>query len=304
MQNKEMKAQTLILDGRTARDEIRARLKKEFNALTQPRALAIVQVGDDHASSAYIRQKILFGKSVGVEVIHEKLPSDSREQAVADCIFALSANPSVAGIIVQLPLPAHLERERILDLVPHEKDVDGLSSASRTRLAAVDASGFVPATARGVGELLSRYGISVVGKKVAVFGRSLIAGRPIAQLLSAKGARVTVLHSKTPKAEAQRISRASDIVIVAIGKPCFIGSEYFRSDKTQVVVDVGINRTATGVALFEEVPRVNLIGDVDFDIVKNMVVAISPVPGGVGPMTVACLFENLRDAVYNQSNVK
>ncbi|OHA18964.1 MAG: hypothetical protein A3C08_00810 [Candidatus Taylorbacteria bacterium RIFCSPHIGHO2_02_FULL_47_18] len=299
-----MKAQTLILDGRTARDEIRARLKKEFNALTQPRALAIVQVGDDHASSAYIRQKILFGKSVGVEVIHEKLPSDSREQAVADCIFALSANPSVAGIIVQLPLPAHLERERILDLVPHEKDVDGLSSASRTRLAAVDASGFVPATARGVGELLSRYGISVVGKKVAVFGRSLIAGRPIAQLLSAKGARVTVLHSKTPKAEAQRISRASDIVIVAIGKPCFIGSEYFRSDKTQVVVDVGINRTATGVALFEEVPRVNLIGDVDFDIVKNMVVAISPVPGGVGPMTVACLFENLRDAVYNQSNVK
>ena len=166
------------------------------------------------------------------------------------------------------------------------------------------ALGFVPATARGVGELLSRYGISVVGKKVAVFGRSLIAGRPIAQLLSAKGARVTVLHSKTPKAEAQRISRASDIVIVAIGKPCFIGSEYFRSDKTQVVVDVGINRTATGVALFEEVPRVNLIGDVDFDIVKNMVVAISPVPGGVGPMTVACLFENLRDAVYNQSNVK
>src|SRR3989344_994405 len=304
MQNKEMKAQTLILDGRTARDEIRARLKKEFNALTQPRALAIVQVGDDHASSAYIRQKILFGKSVGVEVIHEKLPSDSREQAVADCIFALSANPSVAGIIVQLPLPAHLERERILDLVPHEKDVDGLSSASRTRLAAVDASGFVPATARGVGELLSRYGISVVGKKVAVFGRSLIAGRPIGQLLSAKGARVTVLHSKTPKAEAQRISRASDIVIVAIGKPCFIGSEYFRSDKTQVVVDVGINRTATGVALFEEVPRVNLIGDVDFDIVKNMVVAISPVPRGVGPMTVACLFENLRDAVYNQSNVK
>src|SRR3989338_10726867 len=151
MQNKEMKAQTLILEGRTARDEMRAWLKKEFNALTQPRALAIVPVGDDHASSAYIRQKILFGKSVGVEVIHEKLPSDSREQAVADCIFALSANPSVAGIIVQLPLPAHLERERILDLVPHEKDVDGLSSASRTRGAAAGVARFFSSAERGGG---------------------------------------------------------------------------------------------------------------------------------------------------------
>ncbi|KKU58176.1 MAG: Bifunctional protein FolD [Parcubacteria group bacterium GW2011_GWA2_47_12] len=299
MQNKEMKGQPLILDGRATRDAIRVRLKKEFGALAQPRALAIVQVGDDSASRAYIKQKMLFGESVGVRVTHEKIPSDAREQAVADCISALSANPSVAGIIVQLPLPAHLERERILDLVPPWKDVDGLSSASRTRLAAGNASGFVPATARGVGELLAYYGISVAGKKAAVFGRSLIAGGPIVQLLSAKGARVTVLHSKTPVEEAQRTSRASDIIVVAIGKPRFIGREYFRNDKTQVVVDVGINRTATGEALAEEVPRVNLVGDVDFDVVKGSVYAISPVPGGVGPMTVAALFENLYDSVYN-----
>ncbi len=291
-----MKERPLILDGRAARDEIRARLKKEFGMFAKPRALAIVQVGDDSASSAYIKQKILFGKSVVARVIHEKLPVGANESEVADCISALSANPSVSGIIVQLPLPVHLEKEKILNLVPGDMDVDGLSAASRARLAAGDASGFIPATARGVYELLLHYGVSVSGKKVTVFGRSLIAGGPIAQLLSAKGGRVTVLHSQTPIAEAQKISRNSDIVVVAIGKPKFVGRAYFRDDKTQIVVDVGINRMTTGVALQEEVPRANLVGDVDFDAVKNMVSAISPVPGGVGPMTVACLFENLLDA--------
>ncbi|TSC84484.1 MAG: methylenetetrahydrofolate dehydrogenase (NADP+) / methenyltetrahydrofolate cyclohydrolase [Parcubacteria group bacterium Gr01-1014_17] len=286
MQNRAVKKLPVILDGRVVRDEIQKRLKKEFAALAHPPVLAIVQVGDDLASGAYIKQKALFGAFVGARVIHEKLPLGVNEKDVTDCIHALAANPSVFGVIVQLPLPPHLSREHILDFVPYEKDVDGLS----------DASGFVPATARGVYELLSHYDISVTGKKVAVFGRSLIAGGPIAQLLSAKGARVSVIHSKTPPRSAQKISRASDIVIVAIGKPKFIGLEYFRGDKTQVVVDVGINRMETGEVLQEEMPRTKLIGDVDFDEVKNMVAAISPVPGGVGPMTVACLFENLRDA--------
>lgn len=275
----------LILDGRVVRDAIRKRLKKEF-AKRAP-TLAIVQVGDDPASGSYIRQKALFGARVGARVIHEKLPAGTSENDVASCISALSANPSVFGIIVQLPLPTHLEKEKILNLVPPEKDVDGLANGSP----------FVPATARGVLELLSHYGISVAGKKIVVFGRSLIAGGPIAQLLSEKGARVSVVHSKTPALEAQKISRKSDIVVVAIGKPKYIGRDFFRDDKTQIVIDVGINRVTTGESLAEEVPSTNLIGDVDFDEVKKMVSAISPVPGGVGPMTVACLFENLRDAV-------
>lgn len=305
-----MKKLPLILDGRAVRDAIRKRLKKEFAALTHPPTLAIVQVGENPASSAYIKQKMLFGESIGAPVIHEKLPVDVNEDGIDDCIHALAANPSVSGIIVQLPLPPHLEKEKILNLVPPEKDVDGLSGASRTRLGAGDTSGFVPATARGVLELLSHYGVSVVGKKVAVLGRSLIAGGPIAQLLSAKGALVSVVNSKTPTDEAQRTSRKSALVIIAIGKQRFIGREYFRSDKTQVVVDVGINRIATGERLLEEVGlnrssgavgrtdlRKSVLGDVDFESVKTMVAAISPVPGGVGPMTVACLFENLRGAV-------
>ncbi|MDP3661316.1 MAG: bifunctional 5,10-methylenetetrahydrofolate dehydrogenase/5,10-methenyltetrahydrofolate cyclohydrolase [bacterium] len=303
MQNNVVKKLPLILDGRFVRDAIRKRLKKEFISIREAPTLAIVQVGDNAASSAYIKQKMLFGESVGVRVIHKKLPADASEKDAADCMHALATNPSVSGIIVQLPLPAHLNRERILDLVPPEKDVDGLSAASRTRLAAGDARGFVPATARGVVELLSHYGISVSGKKVAVFGRSIIAGGPIAQLLSEKGAQVSVCNSQTSVTAAQKVSRASDIVVVAIGKPKFVGQEYFRDDKTQIVVDVGINRMATGAALQEEVPRANLVGDVDFEEVKNMVAAISPVPGGVGPMTVACLFENLRDAVYNNNYV-
>lgn len=292
-----MKKLPLILDGRVVRNAIRKRLKKEFALLERAPTLAIVQVGNNLASSAYIKQKILFGERVDARVIHEKLPVDATENDMSDCIHALAANPSVSGIIVQLPLPPHLEKEKILDLVPLEKDVDGLSVPSRFRLGTGDVSGFIPATARGVFELLSHYGISVPEKRVAVFGRSRIAGGPIAQLLSAKGALVSICNSQTPVTAAQKVSRKSDIVVVAVGKPKLIGREYFRDDKTQVVIDVGINRITTGESLSEEVPRTNLIGDVDFDEVKKMVSAISPVPGGVGPMTVACLFENLSDAV-------
>lgn len=267
-----MQETPLILDGRAVRDAIRARLKKEFTK-NKP-TLAIVQVGDDSASSAYIRQKMLFGESVGARVVHKKLPNHATERDVAECIDALAADRSVSGIIVQLPLPPHLEKVKTLNLVPRGKDVDGLT----------DGSPFVSATARGVYELLAHYGISVRGKKVAVFGRSLIAGGPIARLLTAHGAEVMVIHSQTPIEEAKRNARASDIVVVAIGKPQYIGREYFRDDRTQVVVDVGINRAP-------------LVGDVDFDAVKYMVAAISPVPGGVGPLTVAALFENLRDAI-------
>jgi len=257
------------------RDEIRARLKNDF-AECAP-ALAIMQVGDNISSDAYIKQKTIFGESAGARVILKKLTTEASESEVKNCIENLSSDKSVHGIIVQLPLPAHLDKERILNMVPIEKDVDGLAAGSP----------FIPATARGVFELLSYYNIPVKDKNVAVFGRSRIAGGSVAKFLSEKGALVSVLHSKTPVEEAKRISRASDIVVVAIGKPKYIGVEYFRNDKTQVVVDVGISKSSDG----------KLIGDVDFEKVSPLVAAISPVPGGVGPMTVAGLFENLRAAL-------
>lgn len=282
-----MKETPLILNGRIVRDAIRMRLKKDFSSLREAPMLAIVQVGSDPASAAYIKQKVLFGESVGARVRHKKFPRDIPEAKLLKEIEKLNNDALVSGLIVQLPLPPHVDKQKIRNAVVRTKDVDGLS----------DESPFVPATARGVYELLSHYGLSVKGKKVAVFGRSLIAGGPIARLLAACGAEVMVIHSQTPVAEAQSTSRGSDIVVVAIGKPQYLGREYFRNDKTHIVVDVGINRIATGEALAEEIPRTHLVGDVAFDAVKDMVAAISPVPGGVGPMTVAALFENLADAV-------
>jgi methylenetetrahydrofolate dehydrogenase (NADP+)/methenyltetrahydrofolate cyclohydrolase len=270
----------LILDGRKVRDEIRAQLKEYFADFARKNgfapALAIIQIGDNPASNAYIRQKVIFGESAGAQVIHKKLPESVIEKEVENCIKELSKNKNVFGIIVQLPLPAHLNRERILNLVPVAKDVDGLAVENK----------FVPATGRGVFELLSYYNISVKNKKVAVFGRSRIAGGPIAKFLSQKGALVSVINSQTAVEEAKKISQASDVVVAAIGKPKHIGAEFFRNDKTQIVVDVGINKNAEG----------KLVGDVDFENVAPMVFAISTVPGGVGPMTVTALFENLKDA--------
>lgn len=270
-QNEIVKKIPLILDGRAVRDAIRKRLKSRFAA--EAPVLAIVQVGSDLASSAYIRQKMLFGESVGARVLLRQFSGELSETELLAEIEKSNRDIRVSGIIVQLPLPPHIDKQKIRNAVARAKDVDGLAEGSP----------FTPATARGVYELLSHYGISVERKKIAVFGRSLIAGGPIARLLAAQGTEVTVIHSQTPTEEAKRISRASDIIVAAIGKPKHIGAEYFRGDRTQVVVDIGINRAP-------------LVGDVDFEKVKDMVAAISPVPGGVGPMTVAALFENLKDA--------
>mgnify|MGYP001560393110 CR=1 FL=1 len=275
----------LILGGRAVRESIRARLKEAF-ARQKGGALAIVQVGANEASNAYISQKKKFGIELGVQVVHAQFPEDISEPALIAEIKKLNADTSVGGIIVQLPLPTHLNKEHIQNAVALEKDVDGLAHGSK----------FTPATARAVSELLIFYGIAVAGKRVAVLGRSRLAGAPIAALLQKRGALVSVCHSKTMN--TKEITRAADIIISAVGKPRFLDKLYFRNDQTQVVVDVGITVvTERGVEkLEEEIPKRRLVGDVDFENVKGMVSAISPVPGGVGPMTVAALYENLLDA--------
>ena len=223
----------------------------------------------------YARKK-QFGEAIGARVLHRRFAEDATEAEILAEIEELNTDQTVHGIILQLPIPAHLNREKLLDAIALEKDVDGLAVGSA----------FTPATARGVLSLLQFYETLIQGKRVAVLGRSALVGAPSADALRKAGAVVTVCHSGTPNTKG--ITRASDIIVVAIGKPKFIGADYFRSDKTQVVVDVGIT------SLADE----GLVGDVDFKKVAPLVAAISPVPGGVGPMTVAALFENLLSVLY------
>ena len=283
----------LILDGKKAAATIRARLRKQIASLTEKPALAIIQVGRREESTAYIERKKAFGKSVGAFVRHIQLPESVSEAEVIRQIDVLNADGGVCGIIVQLPLPAHFDRTKIQNVVAPKKDIDGLGAGSQ----------FTPATARGIVELLEFYQIPIRGRRIAVLGRSALVGTPTAEALRNAGAEVAVCHSETPN--TKEITRGSDMVVVAIGKPRLIGAEYFRSDETQTVVDVGITAvTEKGEErLEEELPRRTLVGDVDFGAVKNMVAAISPVPGGVGPMTVASLFENLVSAYEKQTSL-
>lgn len=287
----------LLLDGKKVRDEIAEKLRKQIAAFSSPPALAIVQVGEREESSAYIERKKAFGESVGVSVRHIRLPAAAGEDAVLSRIRELNAYASVSGIIVQLPLPPHLDRQKIADAVAPEKDADGLTSAQVAARRKERTGAVTPATARGVVELLEFYRIPIRGKRAAVLGRSALVGAPTAEALTRAGAEVTVCHSGTP--DTAEITRASDIIAVAIGKPRLIDATYFRCDQTQVVVDVGITAvTEKGTErLEEEIPKRKLVGDVDFEAVKDRVAAISPVPGGVGPMTVAALFENLVDSM-------
>lgn len=286
----------IILDGKKVRDEIRETLRRKVAAFSSKPTLAIIQIGDRVESNAYIEQKKRFGGGIGAPVLHIPMPESASEQDILAHIRKLNADASVHGVILQLPIPPHLNKKKLLDAVAPAKDVDWLNSANVAARKAGDKDTFVPATARGVLELLQFYQVPIRGKKVAVLGRSAFVGAPTAEALRNAGAEVTVCHSQTPN--TKEITQASDIIVVAIGKPRFIGREYFRKDKTQVVVDVGITATTkSGVErLEEEIPKRKLVGDVDFEAVREMVAAISPVPGGVGPMTVASLFQNLVEA--------
>jgi methylenetetrahydrofolate dehydrogenase (NADP+)/methenyltetrahydrofolate cyclohydrolase len=299
-----------ILDGKIVRDEIMADLKKKIGDFTVVPNLAIIKIGDDPDSDIYVKNKIAFAKKIGVNAFIVAFPeningqkSEITQEMLLAGIEKLNKDDSINGIIVQSPLPAPLDWFEAVEKVAPEKDVDGLSSVNIKKLLANDNTGIVPATARGVLTLLNYYNIPVKGKKVVVMGRSLLVGRPIATLMTNNGATVTVVHSQT--LEPEKITREADILIVAIGRPELVGADYIKEG--QVVIDVGIssvnrprhqNDTPSssdeGVSLK---PSVTVVGDVDFESVKSFVSAISPVPGGVGPMTVASLFQNLVETV-------
>lgn len=259
-----------ILYGAPVREKIKEDLLERVEKLGRKPVLAIFQVGDREDSNIYIRQKAKFGEEIGAEVLVNKFFEISEEELIGE-IDKLNGNHNIDGIIAQLPLPQGFDTEKILNVIKKDKDVDGLVAGSEV----------VPATARGVMELLDFYEMPMRGRRAAIIGQSRLAGKPISDELEKRGAEVLRCDINTPDIPA--VARECDILVSAVGKMDLVIKEFVN--KRQVVVDVGINRTKEG----------KLAGDVEFGEVEPLVSAITPVPGGVGPLTVACLFQNLLD---------
>lgn len=260
-----------------------SRRKKKGHSIPQ---LTIIQLGDLAESSAYIRQKKLFGSRIGATVEHLQFDTKTTESKIISTINRLNGNTKVHGIIVQLPLPKHISVLNVIEAIEPKKDVDGLTAANVKHLQSGDGKGIVPATARGVLTLSKAYGVEPKGKHVVVVGRSALVGTPIAQMFLTAGATVTVCHKLTKP--LFKYTSEADILVVAAGSPKLITARFVK--KGQIVIDVGITA-------IEKKGERKLIGDVDEEKVKGIVAAYSPVPGGVGPMTVASLFENLCEVV-------
>jgi len=271
------------MDGNQLRDETVERLARELAALgSPPVCLATVLVGEDRPSQIYVRSKHKQAEKAGLRSAGVELSATSSQREVEDEVKRLAEDESVHGILVQLPLPAPLDPEPVLDLVPPEKDVDGLTERSMGRLLRGRA-GHVPCTPRGIMQLLERYGVQIPGRRAVVIGRSTLVGLPMSLLLARKGidATVTMAHSRTPN--MVQVCREADIIIAAAGAAHMITAEHVK--RGAAVVDVGVSRSESGI-----------VGDVDFDAVQAVAGAITPMPGGTGPMTIACLLENTVDA--------
>jgi methylenetetrahydrofolate dehydrogenase (NADP+)/methenyltetrahydrofolate cyclohydrolase len=275
-----------ILDGKKVRDFIAEKIVSKLKLLSVSPKLAIIQVGNDERSSVYVKQKKIFGEKLGFEVEYIQYDKKISENELISRIESLNLDNFVNGIIVQFPLPQNINPVRVVETIDPQKDVDGLNSKNLRSLldgSSTKNNSFIPATTKGILSLLDFYKIPIEGKKVVIVGRSLLVGRPTAMAFLNRNATVTICHSKT-KGLSKEIKNA-DIIVAAIGKPNFIKGNMVK--KGQVIIDVGI--TKVGDVIF---------GDVDFKNVSKIVRAITPVPGGVGPMTVVSLFENLLMA-YN-----
>jgi methylenetetrahydrofolate dehydrogenase (NADP+) / methenyltetrahydrofolate cyclohydrolase len=265
------------IDGKAIAALLRDRIATRVAALTFTPGLAVVQVGDDPASSVYVRTKDKAARAAGIEARTIRLPADTTQDELLATIATLNRDNQVDGILVQLPLPAGLCALSVIEAIDPAKDVDGFHPLN-VGLLTDGRPGLVPCTPAGVMRLLRETGIPVKGARALVLGRSSIVGRPMASLLLAADATVTIAHSRTQDLPAE--CRRADILVAAIGKPEFVKADWIKPGAT--IIDVGINRLADG----------RLAGDVDFAACSRVASAITPVPGGVGPMTVACLLDN------------
>lgn len=266
-----------LLDGKIVKKTVLSELKEKVSKEKRPLGLVVIQVGEDPASVVYVRQKAKMAEKVGFNFNHVKLDSSVSEEELLNKIDEFNNDDNVDGILVQMPIPKHLNPKTIQNAISPLKDVDGLTDINMGRLMHNEEA-LVPCTPLGIMDLLKHYGIEVAGKRVVVVGRSDLVGKPMLALMINADATVTLCHSKTK--DMSKITKKADILIAAVGKANFIKAEDIR--KGCVVIDVGINRMSDG----------SLCGDVDFNSVKDKVSYITPVPGGVGQMTVAELGMN------------
>jgi len=282
-----------VLSGLAVRDRILGELAARVEASGRRPGLAVILVGDDPASAVYVRSKGKACEKVGFRHATHVLPTDTSEAEVLDLVARLNADPEIHGILVQIPLPASLDEGRVQRAVDPRKDVDGFHPENLGRLTAGEPAS-VPCTPLGVRVLLEHYEVPLAGRNVAVVGRSVIVGRPLAMLLSLKGtdATVTLCHSRTRDLAA--VTRQADIVVAALGVPGLLTRDHVAEGA--VVVDVGINRVADPAAK----KGYRIVGDVDPAAGEGWASAYTPVPGGVGPMTIAMLLSNTWDAMIRQ----
>lgn len=268
----------IIMDGKALAKKVRLQVAEQAAALPRQPGLAVILVGDDPASAVYVRNKEKDCQQCGIRSLEYKLPAETSQQALLALIARLNEDPAADGILVQLPLPRHIDSRAVLEAIRPDKDADAFHPENAGRMLTGEPAVW-PCTPAGVMELLHEYGISPAGKRCVVLGRSNIVGKPMALLLLRENGTVTVCHSATPDLGEE--TRRADILVSAVGRPGLIGAAQVKEGA--VVIDVAINRTPEG----------RLCGDVDFDAVAPKASYITPVPGGVGPMTRAILMKNV-----------
>lgn len=271
---------TQIIDGKKISKEIKDELKEKVAALKaegKEISLAVIQVGEDPASTVYVGNKKKACEYIGIKSLAYELPESTTEEELLNLVKELNERKDVNGILVQLPLPKHIDESKVIETIDRTKDVDGFHPANVGELV-IGGPGFVSCTPAGIIELLKRSNIEIEGKNCVVIGRSNIVGKPMSLLLLRENGTVTITHSRTK--DLKEITKQADILVVAIGKPKFVTDEYVKEGA--VVIDVGIHRNEDN----------KLCGDVDYDKVAPLTKAITPVPGGVGPMTIAMLMNN------------
>lgn len=274
-----------VIDGKVISKQIKDELKErvaEYRKQGIEIALAVIQVGNDAASTVYVGNKKKACEYIGIKSVAYELPEETTEEELLKIIHTLNQDDTIYGILVQLPVPKHINENHIIQAIDPKKDVDGFHPQSVGALS-IGQPGFVSCTPAGVIQLLKRSNIEIEGKECVIIGRSNIVGKPMAMLLLRENGTVTVCHSRTK--DLKEITRRADILVVAIGKPKMIDASYVKEGA--VVIDVGIHRDANN----------KLCGDVDYESVEPVASAITPVPGGVGPMTIAMLMHNCVDAV-------
>jgi len=291
---------TTLINGKEIAQNLRNELKKEIDDLKKRigrvPGLAVVQVGNVAASSVYVKAKTKSAKEVGIEIIDHHLPDETTQEELLEIVDVLNKQRNVNGILVQLPLPKHINEQIVLDSIHPDKDADGFHPLNVGKLSIAshnDESLLIPCTPYGCLIMLKGLGVELSGKNAVVIGRSNIVGKPMAQLLLKESCTVTIAHSRTKNIED--VCKKADIIVAAVGKPEMVKGDWIKRDA--IVIDVGINRIEIEV---NGESKNKLVGDVDFNEASKQASAITPVPGGVGPMTIACLLKNTTIAFKNK----